>query len=99
MDRAKLDAAYNNLAAVTSSAELLAAWSRRSARFRARHPAHLDLAYGERPRQRLDLFLAGGQAAPTLACIHGGYWQMTHQTKEMYGAMAEGRCRTVSTRR
>src|SRR5256885_15054467 len=38
----------------------------------------------------LELFLAGNPAAPTLAYIHGGYWQMTFQTKEMYSAWAEG---------
>ena len=97
MDRAQLDAAYNNLAAVPSSPKLLADWAARSARFRERHHGHLGLAYGERPRERLDLFLANKPAAPTLAYIHGGYWQMTHQTKELYSALAEGRCRTVST--
>ena len=50
----------------------------------------LALAYGERPRERLDLFLAGNPVAPTLAYIHGGYWQMTQQTKELYSALAEG---------
>jgi len=90
MDRAQLDAAYDNLAAVTASAKLLADWAARSARFRERHRGHLGLAYGEQPRERLDLFLAGNPAAPTLAYIHGGYWQMTHQTKEMYSALAEG---------
>src|SRR5689334_3582944 len=90
MDRAQLDAAYNNLAAVPSSAKLIADWAARSARFRERHHVHLDLAYGEQPRETLDLFLAGNPAAPTLAHIHGGYWQMTHQTKETYSALAEG---------
>ena len=41
MDRAQLDAAYNNLAAVTSSAKLLADWAARSAIFRERHRGHL----------------------------------------------------------
>ena len=90
MDRAQLDAAYNNVAAVPSSAKLLADWAARSARFRERHRAYLGLAYGERPRERLDLFLAGNPTAPTLAYIHGGYWQMTQQTKELYSALAEG---------
>ena len=58
--------------------------------FRERHHGHLGLAYGEQPRERLDLFLAGNPAAPTLAYIHGGYWQMTQQTKELYSALAEG---------
>jgi arylformamidase len=90
MNRAQLDAAYNNLAAVPSSPKLFADWAARSAHFREQHHGHLDLAYGERPRERLDLFLAGNPVAPTLAYIHGGYWQMTFQTKELYGAMAEG---------
>ena len=90
MDRAQLDAAYNNLAAVTSSAKLLADWAARSAIFRERHGGHLGLPYGEQPRERLDLFLAGNPAAPTLAYTHGGYWQMTQQTKELYSALAEG---------
>jgi len=90
MDRARLDPAYNNLAAVPSSSKLIAEWTARSARFRERHHGHLGLAYGEQPRERLDLFLAGNPAAPTLAYIHGGYWQMTHQTKETYSALAEG---------
>jgi pimeloyl-ACP methyl ester carboxylesterase len=45
-------------------------WAARSACFRERHNGHLGLAYGERPRERLDLFLAGNPAAPTLAYIH-----------------------------
>ncbi len=90
MDRAQLDAAYNNLAAVPSFPELFADWAARSARFRERHHRHLGLTYGERPRERLDLFLAANPAAPTLAYIHGGYWQMTQQTKELYSVLAEG---------
>jgi arylformamidase len=35
----------------------------------------LDLSYGPRPAQRLDLFLADAQAAPVNLYIHGGYWQ------------------------
>ena len=35
----------------------------------------LDLPYGPRPAQRLDLFLADAQAAPVNLYIHGGYWQ------------------------
>lgn len=34
-----------------------------------------DLAYGDRPRQRLDLFPAAGPNAPLFVFIHGGYWQ------------------------
>jgi len=88
MDQAQLDAAYNNLAAVTSAPALLAEWGARSARFRERDRVHLGLSYGEADREKLDLFLADNPAAPTLAYIHGGYWQMTE--KELYSAIAEG---------
>ncbi len=88
MDRGQLDAAYNNLAAVPSAAALLGEWATRSARFREREHAHLGLAYGDAPREKLDLFLAANPMTPTLAYIHGGYWQMTE--KELYSAIAEG---------
>jgi arylformamidase len=88
MNRTQLDAAYDNLAAVPNSPEILSGWAARSARFRERHHAHLGLAYGEQPRERLDLFLAAEPNVPTLAYIHGGYWQMTD--KELYSSIAEG---------
>jgi arylformamidase len=90
MNRTQLDAAYNNIAAVPSASNLFADWAARSARFREQHQEHLGLAYGERPREKLDLFLASNPTAPTLAYIHGGYWQMTFQTKELYSTLAEG---------
>jgi acetyl esterase/lipase len=88
MDRAQLDAAYDNRAAVPNFAAINADWARRSAQIRAERPAHFDLAYGDDPRERLDLFLADHPAAPTLAFIHGGYWQMND--KENYAFLAEG---------
>ena len=87
MDRAQLDAAYNNSAAVPERDEIVADWATRSAKVRRRHAGHLDLAYGDTPRERLDLFLAAPQA-PTLAFIHGGYWQMND--KESFAFFAEG---------
>src|SRR5258708_4830146 len=88
MDRAQLDAAYNNRAAVPATEQIIADWNERSARIRAARKGHLDLEYGARPRERLDLFLADDPNAPTLAFIHGGYWQMND--KEGYAFLAEG---------
>jgi len=88
MDRAQLDAAYNNTAAVPERSAIYADWAARSASVRREHASHLDLAYGEEPRQRLDLFLAGNPKAPTLAFMHGGYWQMND--KENFAFLAEG---------
>jgi arylformamidase len=88
MTRAELDAAYDNRAAVADSAERLAQWSERSARLRARHPEMLDLRYGPRERNCIDLFACGAADAPLLAFIHGGYWQ--RNSKEVFSCMAEG---------
>jgi arylformamidase len=88
MDRAQLDAAYNNTAAVAERDAIVADWTARSDRVRQRHRGHLDLAYGDSPRERLDLFLAVDPNAPTLAFIHGGYWQMND--KENFAFLADG---------
>jgi arylformamidase len=87
MDRAQLDAAYNNSAAVPERDAIVADWAARSARVRRESPSHLDLAYGDTPRERLDLFLAADPQAPTLGFIHGGYWQMND--KENFAFFAE----------
>jgi arylformamidase len=87
MDRAALDAAYNNSAAVRDSAEIVADWEARSARLRARHPEGMDLRYGPEERNRVDYF-AARRDGPVLAFIHGGYWQM--RSKEIFSFIAEG---------
>ncbi|HZM45077.1 MAG TPA: alpha/beta hydrolase [Burkholderiales bacterium] len=88
MDRAQLDAAYNNSAAVPEYEAIKAGWDARSARVRQGRRGHLDLAYGGEPRQRLDLLLADSPRAPTLMFIHGGYWQ--RNDKEGFTFLAEG---------
>ena len=59
MTRAQLDAAYNNTAAVRNSADKLADWTERSKRVRAERGELLDLEYGRRPRNRIDIFRCG----------------------------------------
>ena len=87
MDRASLDAAYDNTAAVGNSALLLADFDDRSRRLRAGMPQHLDLRYGLAERNRIDYF-AGAKGAPVLVFIHGGYWQM--RAKETFSFVACG---------
>ncbi len=88
MTRAELDTAYDNRGAVKNSAAKVAEWTERSARLRAARPALLDLAYGPRPRNRIDVFRTGTRGAPLLLFIHGGYWQ--RNAKELFACMAEG---------
>ncbi len=87
MDRAALDAAYNNTLAVADSAQLLADFDARSARLRRECATALDLRYGAAPRNRIDYF-AGEKGAPLLVFIHGGYWQM--RAKETFSFLAKG---------
>jgi len=87
MDRAALDAAYNNSAAVTDSAAMMADFQARSDRLRAAPGCQLDLRYGPAERNRIDYFAARG-AGPLLVFIHGGYWQM--RAKENFSFLAAG---------
>ena len=89
MDRAALDAAYNNTAAVgiAKRDQYVAGWSARSDAIRKTRGGKIDLRYGGEPRQRLDFFACGTSGAPTLAYIHGGYWQLND--KEPYAFLGE----------
>jgi arylformamidase len=86
MDRATLDRAYNNSAAVPESGAMFRAWLLRSEKVRGDHPEHLNLAYGPRPRDRIDYFSAG-RGTPVLVFIHGGFWQM--RSKDDFAFLAE----------
>ena len=90
MDRAALDAAYNNSEAVTDSPQWLARWRERSAVVRgaASQEGLLDLPYGMRPRARLDYFRSGAGTQPLFVFIHGGYWQ--RNDKDMFAFVADG---------
>jgi arylformamidase len=74
-DRSMLDANYNLRAAVAEHQSYFDRYEAASAAFRRRQPGRLDLAYGDSPRQVVDLFLPARARAPLLVFIHGGYWQ------------------------
>lgn len=69
--------------------ELNAASQKRAVEYRARvRNSHYDLAYGSRPREKLDLFLPENpRGAPVEIFIHGGYWR--RREKEGYSYLAE----------
>ena len=85
MSRAERDAAYNNTLAVPDSAEWVARWQACSAQCRPR--GVLDMPYGPRERNKVDLF-RGDPAKPTLVYIHGGYWQ--RGARDWYACMGDG---------
>ncbi|MGF6177257.1 alpha/beta hydrolase [Ensifer sp. 4252] len=50
--------------------------------------AKLDLAYGERPRNRMDLFFPDGPAKGLVVFVHGGFWLQLD--KSFWSHLAEG---------
>lgn len=88
LDRAALGEAYNSVAAVANSGAIIASWEPRSTAVRQQHDAVLDLAYGPRPRNRIDFIKHAVPRAPTLVFVHGGYWQM--RSKESFTFVAAG---------
>jgi acetyl esterase/lipase len=62
---------------------------RRTAAVRERLPHHLDLAYGDDPKQRLDLYLPEGEVggAPVFLFLHGGGFR--EGDRAQYGFVAE----------
>jgi len=88
MDREALGRAYNNSAAVPDAAEKIADFLARSPVVYDSFDVKRDLPYGPGGRQRLDWFPAPRGGAPTLAFIHGGYWQS--RAKEDFALVAVG---------
>ncbi|HRD75723.1 MAG TPA: alpha/beta hydrolase [Hyphomicrobiaceae bacterium] len=71
------EAEYNNRQRVPEHTEIQARWAQASARFRNEAKADLDLTYGPRERNRLDLYhsASGLAGSPLVLYVHGGYWQ------------------------
>jgi len=91
MNKAAIDAAYNNSAAIGGNEareKTIAEFTARTKALDAKAQPKRDIAYGKAPRQKLDFYAAGPSGAPTLAFIHGGYWRSTD--KENWGFVAAG---------
>ncbi|HEY0219914.1 MAG TPA: alpha/beta hydrolase [Afipia sp.] len=88
MDRAALDAAYNNGLAVTDNPAWQDSWRARSAIARAAQGVKLDIPYGAQERTKLDYFPSGHASAPLLVFIHGGYW--IRNSRDMFSFLATG---------
>ena len=75
LPQADRDAAFNNRAAIVGADDLIAARRAASKDVRARFSRHLDIPYGQHPRECWDIFAGTDPKAPCLVFIHGGYWQ------------------------
>lgn len=78
------DDAYTNGANIAGGDRWPDAWLGPSNTFRAASlaagRAKLDLAYGDHPRNRFDLFLPVAEPKGLVVFIHGGYWMRFDQT-------------------
>ncbi len=92
-------AAYDNRAAVGEAAveAFVANITAKAAAFRsemsAANRARLDQPYGDRPRQRFDLFLPDTEPTALAVFIHGGYWRTFDKSFWSHlaaGALARG---------
>ncbi|MBR0816225.1 alpha/beta hydrolase [Bradyrhizobium diazoefficiens] len=88
LSQAERDAAYDNNAAVKNSAALIAERNDASSRLRGTLKSHLDLPYGERANNKIDLYPAARSDAPCLVFLHGGYWQ--RNSRELFAMLVEG---------
>lgn len=88
MTQPVLDAQYNIRIQIPDFPELFESWKARSAAVCAAlgNNAHIDLAYGDAPLQKLDLFLCGQAGRPLVVFIHGGYWRAQDKSEFSYVA-------------
>ena len=87
------EAEYNNRARVPEHEEIFARWAGEAEDYRAEtlkgDQCQLGLAYGDSPRQFIDLFLPKTKSTVPLAMfIHGGWWRSLDPS--MFSHMAHG---------
>jgi arylformamidase len=74
-DKALLSRQYNNRELVPEHPQFFARWSDASAKARSRMNAQLDIPYGDRAGETIDLFPAKRGDGSCMMFIHGGYWR------------------------
>ena len=82
--------AYENGAYIPNASDFPPRWNTSAAAFRERlgERAELNIAYGDKPRQRLDLFRPLGTAQGLFVFVHGGYWKAFDQSTWSHFAQA-----------
>lgn len=70
----ELDDAYANGPYIDGADAYPPRWEQFAASFRAATRCELDVAYGDRERERFDLFLPSDGPKGVVIFVHGGYW-------------------------
>jgi arylformamidase len=84
----QLDTQYNARAAVPGYEAIFDDWKARSANYRQRSACELDVPYGSKTSETLDLFMPDPANAPVHIFIHGGYWRLMDKSDFSY--LSEG---------
>ncbi len=92
------DDAFANMKHVAGSEGLPDFWATRAAAYRDElrakgGPLDLEIAYGEHPREKLDIVWPDGPPRGLAVFVHGGYWmrlEKAHWTDLAEGARAKG---------
>lgn len=74
---------FNPRVAVPDAADKLARFAAESEAARARVDGQLDIRYGERPKETLDIFPAG-DGAPVQFFVHGGFWRLLDKSDHSF---------------
>lgn len=69
------DTQYNNRGRIPEHPAILKDWFDSSVAARAQHADMVEAAYGNDPRERLDVFPARAPGSPVFVYLHGGYWR------------------------
>lgn len=83
-----LEYEYNMRQRVPEHPRIIAQWEQDAAGFRRSARAEYDLAYGARPRNRVDVFWPAKDMGAVALFIHGGYWRSFD--KGFFSHMARG---------
>ncbi len=65
---------YNNVASVDNIQSFLDIWPELATKFRQTHMSEIDIPYGDKPRNKLDIFMPQVQVKGLFIFVHGGYW-------------------------
>ena len=94
-DGAWYDEMYNNRTRVPEYETFLRRWAMQSAQACRYENCELDVAYGQRDSDRLDIFLPPAAEAPVFLFVHGGYWRALDKADHSFIApafIAKGAC-------
>jgi arylformamidase len=83
-----LEHEYNMRERVPEHARIISQWEQDAAGFRRNARAEYDLAYGARPRNRVDVFWPAKDKGAVALFIHGGYWRSFD--KSVFSHLAKG---------